>query len=201
MSEPTTQFRQLLLSAKDGDENAIGTLLIKFRPALRCSADQELGNRVRVRADASDLVQQTILSAIRKLDEFAGDDEMAFVAWLQQIQNNNVRDCLRQNVRAECRSVNREVAMDDSKFGADRLPQSNQAPPEQRILDKECSLRLQEAVTQLPSDQQEAVRMRHLDGKHLDEIANAMGKTKMAVASLITRGLRNLRSKLSQDDH
>jgi RNA polymerase sigma-70 factor (subfamily 1) len=153
-----------------------------------------------VRTDASDVVQQTILSAIRNFDDFAGDDEAAFVAWLQKIQTRNVQDCLRQHVRAERRSVKREVALDDSKFGADGLPLRDQAPPEQGVLDKESFLRLQEAVTHLPAEQQEAVRMRHLEGRHLDEIATSMGKSKMAVASLITRGLRSLRSKLSPED-
>lgn len=200
MSEASSQFRSLLLRAREGDETSFGMLLDMYRSALRNAAAHELGDRVRVRTDASDVVQQTMLSAMRNFDAFAGNDEPAFVAWLQKIQTRNVQDCLRQHVRAERRSVRREVAIDDSNFVTDGLPNNGQPPPEKHAHDQERIARLQKAIAQLPHDQQIAVRMRHLEGRTLEEIATSMEKSKMAVASLITRGLRNLRSTLSPED-
>ena len=200
MSAASSEFRRLLLQARDGDESAFGRLLDMFRNALHSSAERELGRRVRVRADASDVVQQTMLSAIKKRDDFAGNDKAAFIAWLQQIQSHNIKDELRKHVHAERRSVKREVTIENSEFALNEIPANGQQTPERQAADDEKFSRLRDAVTCLPPDQCVAVRMRHLEGRTLEDIAKAMGKTKMAVASLITRGLKNLRGRIAPED-
>jgi RNA polymerase sigma-70 factor (ECF subfamily) len=60
----------------------------------------------------------------------------------------------------------------------------------------ENAVRLAKALARLPEDQAEAVRMRHLDGWTLERIADRMGKTDTAIASLLYRGMKNLRGIL-----
>jgi len=48
----------------------------------------------------------------------------------------------------------------------------------------------------VPEQQQVAIRMRHLEGRGIDDITSAMNKTPAAVAGLIRRGLQTLRERL-----
>ena len=58
--------------------------------------------------------------------------------------------------------------------------------------------RLGEALARLPEDQRLAVELHHLEGRTLAETAEIMGRTRSAVASLVFRGLRNLRRMLDE---
>ncbi|MBA3480185.1 MAG: hypothetical protein H0T51_00085 [Pirellulales bacterium] len=61
----------------------------------------------------------------------------------------------------------------------------------------EAALDLANALEALPDDQRLAVRMRHLEGRSLTEIAESLAKSPAAVAGLIRRGVHRLREDLS----
>jgi RNA polymerase sigma-70 factor (ECF subfamily) len=60
----------------------------------------------------------------------------------------------------------------------------------------EAAVVLAACMDQLPGSQREAIRMRYLEGMPLKEISERMGKSEMAVAGLLKRGLRGLRDEL-----
>ena len=60
----------------------------------------------------------------------------------------------------------------------------------------EQSVRLAAALAKLPDDQREAVRLRHLEGCTLAELAERFNRSEDAVAALLKRGLENLRKRL-----
>ena len=55
------------------------------------------------------------------------------------------------------------------------------------------------ALDRLPDDQREAVRLRHFEGMPLTDIATAMGRSKVAAAGLIKRGMAALRQSVQAD--
>jgi RNA polymerase sigma-70 factor (ECF subfamily) len=65
---------------------------------------------------------------------------------------------------------------------------------------QEDLLRLTEALARLPGDQRSAVELHHLEGHTLAETAKVMGRRRSAVASLVFRGLRNLRRMLDEGE-
>ena len=60
-------------------------------------------------------------------------------------------------------------------------------------------MRLADAVARLPEPQQEAVILKHFEGRPLFEVANLMDRSPASVASLLRRGLANLRAILTED--
>jgi RNA polymerase sigma-70 factor (ECF subfamily) len=64
-------------------------------------------------------------------------------------------------------------------------------------------LRLAEALARLPDIQRAAVEMHHLEGRTLADTAEALGRSRSAAASLVFRGLSNLRRLLDEEgrDH
>jgi RNA polymerase sigma-70 factor (ECF subfamily) len=183
----------LIGRARQGDENALGQLLDGHRAYLKMLAQRSISGRLEARVDASDLVQQTFLSAFRNIKEFTGDDEAQFVAWLRTIHQRNIHDTIRRNVHAQKRSIVNEQSLDDSQLGEGS---GSSASPSQRAMQGEQAVQLANALQTLPEDQREAVRLRHLEGWSLAQLAEHFKRSEDAVAALLKRGLENLRKRL-----
>lgn len=192
----------LLDRAQGGDAVALGQLLEMYRDQLRQAAQAQLDSQVRVRADASDMVQGTFLDAHRDFEQFRGESVPQLLAWLRQILNNNVANSIRQHVIAQKRTIARERSLDDSRqFGPGKrpLPASDVSTPSHRTIRGEETARLANAIESLPEDQREAIRLRHIEGQSLQEIAIHMDRSIVAVAGLIKRGLKKLKSEYADE--
>jgi RNA polymerase sigma-70 factor (ECF subfamily) len=194
---------ELLEQALQGDQEALGRLLETQRTALHRLAQRQLEGRIAVRVDASDIIQQTFLEAYRSFPQFAGSDARELVAWLQSILDHKVAGAIRDHTLLQKRNVGRERSLDDSQAGAAPLKQELDAglsTPSQKAIRGEEAERLSQALTALPDDQREAVRLRHLEGWALSDIARHLGRTPAATAGLIKRGMQALRRRLNRGD-
>lgn len=186
---PMDEFARLLTLTRGGDEEALGELLNRHRNRLRELAARELGPGLRVRVDASDVVQQTILSAIRRLSDFGESDEGQLQAWIERIHQRNVQDTVGMHVGAKKRAISLEA----SPGPLGETIHADGVEGNRFVSTSEDTAWLITQVDRLPSDQQAAVKLRHLEGKGLEEISITMGRSKLAVASLIKRDLATLR--------
>lgn len=191
--------RELIQRARSGDEQALGHLLDRHRPYLKLLAQREIEGRLDARIDGSDLVQQTCLSALRRFEEFVGEHEEQFIAWLRAIHEGNIRDTIRRHIYTAKRAVGVERRQDGSRNSEDPVDKSS-ASPSRRMLHGEAAVRLAETLSRLPDDQCEAVRLRHLEGWSLARMAARFKRSETAVAALVKRGLANLRKYLVESD-
>jgi len=194
------ELHQLLRDSRT-DPDAADRLLELYRPVLRLMADQMVGAGLQRREDASDIVQRTTLEAYAAFEQFQGQSEPEFSAWLKQILRRNVTNLVRDN-RAAKRDVRREQYLDAAEGSVSvtwKQPAGRGTTPSQRVIKAEAALNLAHAIDELPEPQRIAVRMRHLEGLGIDEVAAAMDKTPAAAAGLIRRGLQSLRERLAGD--
>ncbi len=200
MSEPSPTT-ELLTRARQGDARALGDLLEAYRPGLTTLAARQVDGRIAVRADASDVVQQTFLEAYRCFPQFQGETEGEWVAWLRRILENRVAGTMRDHAGLQKRDVRKERSLDDSGGSNAALKQeldAGHSSPSQKAMRVEDEGRLARALEMLPEDQREAVRLRHLEGRPLADIAARMNRSPGATASLIKRGLQALRRHLHE---
>jgi RNA polymerase sigma-70 factor (ECF subfamily) len=199
MKDDAPSTSELLGQARRGDREALGQLLEAQRTALHRLAERQLEGRIAVRVDASDVIQQTFLEAHRSFPQFAGQDVRELAAWLQGILDHKVAGAIRDHALLQKRTVRRERSMDDSHGGGAPLKQeldAGHSSPSQKAIRGEEAQRLAQALTALPDDQREAVRLRHLEGWALADIARHLGRTPAATAGLIKRGMQSLRRRL-----
>ena len=77
---------------------------------------------------------------------------------------------------------------------------ADQTSPSQAAERNEELLRLADALAALPEPQREVVVLKHLRGWELQRIAGHIGRTVPAVASLLRRGLEELRHRLAPQE-
>ncbi len=171
----------------------------RFRSFLRLQA-MGLVSRFNSKLEPSDIVQQTLLDAHQKLDQFRGSSGAEMAKWLSQILANNVADAGRALTRQK-RDVRREQSLhrnaDSSRIAAHQWLAADQTTPSLCLARSEQMQQLGDAVRQLPSPQREVIVLHHLQGRTLNETAELIGRSPSAVAGLLFRGLQALRVALA----
>lgn len=179
-----------------------GESLERFRHYLYLLARANLDARLRPKIAPSDLVQQTLLNAHAKQDQFRGRCDAEIVAWLRQILARNMADAVRALGRQK-RNMNLErsleAAIADSFSRAEIWLEAIQTSVGGRASKNEQLLKLASALAELPEAQREAIELHHLQGWPLAEVASHLEKTDAAVAGLLRRGLKALRQSLEID--
>ena len=195
-------FIQLLQLARDGDAAGTDALLAKYRPLLRVLAARATDPRVQARVDASDVVQLTCFEAHRDLAQFQGASEAEWIGWIRRILDHNVIEERQKHLKARKRSTAREASPPDRQGEPgdwnDLLPAPTSSPS-RRAMRSEEAVRLATALEQLPADQAEAVRLRHIEGFTVAELAAHFGRSDTAVAGLLKRGLKKLRQIFTEE--
>jgi RNA polymerase sigma-70 factor, ECF subfamily len=175
--------------------------LERFRAYLVLLARLEVAPRLRDKVDLSGVVQQTLLEAHQGLIDYPGapKTEAEVTGWLRSILSHNLADVLRK-LMARKRDVRREwsleKALDQSSSRLEQWLTVDQSSPSQRAIRQEEILRMAASLATLPESQRRAIELHHLQGWPLADIAAELSTTKAAVAGLLHRGLKNLRTQL-----
>jgi RNA polymerase sigma-70 factor (ECF subfamily) len=190
---------ELLDRAGQGDVPARHQLLVRHRARLRKMVAIRLDRRLAARVDPSDVVQETLAEADRRLDGYLRDRPLPFYPWLRRLAGERLIDLYRRHVRARHRSVEREEPWplplpDDSAIAlVDRLAE-NGTSPSRHLLRQELRQRVRAALEQLKPDDREILVLRHLEQLSVAEAAAALGITERAAKARHMRALTRLRA-------
>jgi RNA polymerase sigma-70 factor (ECF subfamily) len=173
----------------------------RFRDYLRLLAGLELDRRLRGKVDPSDLVQQALLRAHQARDQFRGRTQAEQAGWLRQILARTLADAVRDFTRekrdvAKERSLEASLGLSSARL-VGWLAAAGAAPSEQAAREEEA-VRVAVALAGLPGPQRDALLLRYFHGMPLPEIARELGRTRAGVASLLRRGLAQLRERLGR---
>jgi RNA polymerase sigma-70 factor (subfamily 1) len=174
----------------------------RFRSLLRLQVClMRLDPRFHLRHDASDLVQETLLRAQQRREQFRGGSEGEALVWLRAILRNIVADRLDQAHAAQC-DIDREQSLQAVDASSARLEaflaDSGPSPPEMAQR-REMQARLVEAIEQLPDNQREAFIGLRLLGQPIAEVAAGLSCSEKAVGGLVFRAQRKLAEILKDE--
>ena len=170
----------LLARYRAGDERARDRLLARYLPLLRRWAHGRLPAGARALADTDDLVQVSLVRALKHMGSFEPAHEGAFLVYLRRIFLNAMRDEIRRSLREK------RVGEPD-----EALPDARPTALEQAI-GRETLEAYEAGLAALTEDQREAVILRLEFGMKFEDIAEATGKpsanaARMAVSRAILR--------------
>src|SRR5436305_271272 len=106
----------LLAEARNGDRSAVNRLLERHRTSLRKLIQMRLDHRIAQRVDASDIVQDVLLEANMRLEDYLSDPRMPFHLWLRQLAQDRMIDMHRRHRGAQRRSLDREKSLASPQF-------------------------------------------------------------------------------------
>jgi RNA polymerase sigma-70 factor (ECF subfamily) len=191
----------LLIHARDGKADAVDRLLARHRDSLVRMVQARLSRGVGRRVDASDIVQDALVEANRRLEDYLRDPPMPFHAWLRQITRDRLVDTFRRHL-ADKRNVAREqplAARDDSAADLAALLRDGGPTPAAQMLQREFAERYQAALAELDETSREIVLMRHHEQLTNQQAAELLGVKPPAAAMRYLRALRRLREVLGDE--
>ncbi len=184
---PLETTTDLLALVRAGDERALDRLIARVLPPLRAWAHRRLPQRARDLAETDDLVQVTIVRALRHLNRFESRGEGALLAYLRQILLNQVRDELRRTSR---RAVGEDVGE------ALPAPAPSLVDP---LVGRETLERYERALQRLGEEQRQAVLLKVELGYSNAEIAEVLGRPSADAARVfVARALAALAEKMHE---
>ena len=180
MSDSSQCPTVLLVRAKGGDSEALSRLLAMYRNYVRLLARTQIDSSLRVRLDASDLVQETLMRASRDFPQFNGTTERQLMSWLRTILARNLANLLKHH-RAQKRDVNQHRSLEDeldrSSMRIDRVLADSISSPSAQAARRERAVILADALARLPADYRDVIVMRHLEEAKFADIAARMGRS------------------------
>ena len=175
-----TSTSDLLARARAGDADALNQLFTRYLGPLTRWARGRLPAWTRDLRDTDDIVQETLVQTLRRIDDFKPQRQGALQAYLRQAVVNRVRDEVRRVGR---RPVTAEV------------PEEYEDPalsPLDHAIGQEAAARYESALQQLGEEERELIVARVEMGNSYQQIARDCGKpsadaARMAVARALVR--------------
>ncbi len=182
MSQSIESTSTLLLKVKNGDSAAQERLCAIYMPILSKWAHGRLPAYARELSDTDDLVQNTLISALRNVNNFDSVREGAFLIYLRKALLNNIRMEIRRS----------HSAIKDNLEQA-----SNSVDPNASLLENAIGLETlenyEEGLMKLSEVEREAVILRVEFGFEYLEIASAIDANSANAACMkVTRALAKL---------
>src|SRR5438552_5474170 len=176
----SSETQRLLRRAVEGDAQAVNGLLDRHRQALGRLVDMRMDPLLKRRLDASDIVQDVLVEANRRLRDYLLEPKLPFHLWLRQMAKDGLIDAHRRHRRAARRSLDRERSLSpayDDCSAIDLLAQlrDGEATPCTAATRAELRRRFEAAVQELEDTDREVILMRHFEQLTNQEVAQALG--------------------------
>lgn len=204
MTIMNSQTEELLREAIRGNADAVEVLLARYRERLQRMVAVRMDRRLRRRVDPSDIVQETLMTAVAKLPEFVRDRPLPFVAWLRCLALERVAQIHRYHIRTSKRAVGREAVGDmalpaDSAVHLIDLVADRGSSPSRAAIREEQRQRMRSKLQQLPTYDLDVLVMRYLEHLPLAEIAETLGVGLSAIKMRHFRAVQRLRALIDDD--
>jgi RNA polymerase sigma-70 factor (ECF subfamily) len=189
-----------LAAVKDG--GATDPLLGEFRAPLRRMISQRLDPALARRVDASDIVQDVLLEANGRLQDYLKNPVMPFHLWIRHLAQDRIIDTHRRHREAQRRSIDREQPIhrpawaDESSTSFVAALVDTEATPATGAIQAELVRKLNAAIDTLPDDDREIILLRHQEAQSNQETAIALNLTEAAASMRYLRAVRRLKAAL-----
>ncbi len=194
----------LIDRAAAGDAAARELLLLRHQERLRKMVALRLDRRLAPRVDPSDVVQEALAEAARRLPDYLDGRPIPFYPWLRRLAWDRLLKLHRSHLGTGKRSVRREEpqspALPDESVAqlADRLAGSGTSPSG-RVVRDELRARVRAALEGLGERDREVLVLRYLEQLSTAEIAGVLEISEGAVKVRHLRALQRLRAVLGDD--
>lgn len=195
-----TEAAELIRRAKDGDPDALGQLIEQCRPYLLAIANAEIDSGILGKVGASDIVQTSLLSAHRCIQDFRGECRQELLAWLRSILVHDLKQT-RRYFHAEKRQVDAERPLaEESRLAESAQLSDNCDSPSSVISEREQEEHLYRALDGLSAAERQVIDLRNWQRLSFVEIGQEMNRSADAARKLWSRAIVRLQQRMDQPD-
>ncbi|MEZ6059687.1 MAG: sigma-70 family RNA polymerase sigma factor [Planctomycetaceae bacterium] len=193
----------LLRRSANGSASAVERLFGRYRDQLRRMVIARLDGRFLRRVDPSDVIQETLAEAHRRLPDYLRDRPIAFYPWLRQLAARRLTAVHRHHLAASKRSIVREdtpvppISEDSLPDLATRVVGSLAEPADQ-VAHRETLRAVAAGLMELADDDRELLILRHVEQLSVADTAAVLRVAEGTVKSRHYRALNRLRSILKK---
>lgn len=190
---------ELLNNVRGGKAVAVEELMDRHRNSLRRMIQLRLDQRLMQRMDVSDVIQDVLIEANRRLTDYLSNPVIPFHLWIRQIAKDRIIDAHRRHRVSAKRSVDREQPQPGKgPFDQSTIELANQfrdqaLTPAAAATQRELAQQIESAVQMLRENDREIILMRHYEQLDNQEIAQSLGLTEPAASMRYLRALKRLR--------
>ena len=193
----------LVRRAKAGDRVALQQLLVQYGSRLSSYIAPKVPPSIQGVLNADDILQQTYITAFRDIGQFEPTPDGSFFAWLRTIADHRTQDAIKSLKRVKRggdRVHVRGVSAGETGSVCDlvNLLSAGSHTPSRSVAGHEAVQAVQNAIRDLPEDYRQAVQLRLLDGKSLEEVASAMDRSPRSVQGLVDRAKKKMRDAMGR---
>ncbi len=185
--------KQLVAKAQKGDFDAF-LLLVNDHKSKVYNLALKMTGSVQ---DAEDIVQDTLVKAIDKIDQFRG--ESAFGTWLYSIALNQTRALLANYKKADLKPIEEylpSINSIDTEHNSIRL--FDWRDPHKLLEQNELKDIIDDAIEALPLIYKEAFILRYYEELSIKKVADLIGESVASAKSRVLRARVALRDHLSK---
>ena len=203
MDSPVAHKTQELLAlAKQGDGFALGQLCDAYAERVRRIVRLRMSPELRSQVHSMDLVQDTLLMAVRDLDDFTCHNYGDFLQWLLSVAENRIHDNV-DRFHAQKRDIRRQVSLEKLAEHATSLERHGGLPvatttPSVVLARQEDLDRLEQAMDRIKPEYRKVIMLAKIEGLSHKDIGARLGKSPAAVAMLLSRAIVALSNAFGQ---
>lgn len=198
------EFGQLLQRAARGDSNAMSTLFQQHRERLKRMVALRLDRRLQKRVDASDVVQEALISASNRLGEYAADPKMDFFLWLRWITGEKLINVHQHHLGTKKRDVSQEVSIyrrpmpEACSVSLAQQLLGQLTSPTKAVARAEMQLLVQDVLNSMDPIDREILVLRNFEQMSTTETAEALGIKRSTASKRYISALKRLKQTLSK---
>lgn len=190
--------QQLIQAALGGDRASLEKLLLGYYDRLLAHIRSHIPPKLQGLLQDEDILQQTYAKAFAAIERFQPKSEYSFYSWLRTIANHYLLDCLRR--RDVERLAHNSPALGDSinnsmRYMIDDITDSY-LRPSKVAMNHELEAAFKVALANLSDDYREVIRLRYLESKSIEEVADQMQRSPDAIRGLIHRARQKMREEV-----
>ena len=188
----------LIGRAQEGDEASIAALYRRHENAVRRRIYRRLPQRLRRRISVSDVVQETLITAIQRLREGAWTHDGSFRAWVGKIADNKALQVTRFHLGTAKRAMGTELSQPDRPDTAAFAGAGES--PSRLAMRVESHQQLDSGLSELSEDHRLVIDLVHRHGCTLVEAGERMGRSADAARKLYARAIAALAKILNREE-
>ena len=196
------ELEELLGRAQQNDQGAVTSLMTMHRDRLRKMVAVRMHEQLASRIDPSDVIQDAMAEASKKLPEYLDDRPMPFYPWLRRFVWQRLVQLHRHHLDTQQRSVRRETAAELPLSEASGVQLAEQlicsgSSPSDGVIRKELRGQVRQALEQLSKHDREVLVLLYLEQLSVHEASEVLGISRPAMNMRHLRALRRLKPILS----